>query len=63
MNGIKASQKILETETPKLKPVIIAVTGFASDEERDKCFKVGITDVKYKPISVSTYLEIISCKF
>ena len=59
MNGIKASQKILETETEKPKPVIIAVTGFTSDDERDKCFRAGISDVKYKPISVNTYLEVV----
>ena len=46
MNGIKSSQKILETETSTPKPMIVAVTGFTSDEEREKWFKVGISGKK-----------------
>jgi CheY-like chemotaxis protein len=59
MNGIKAAMKILEIETPYPKPIIIAVTGFTSEDERQKWFKVGMADVKHKPISSDTYQEIL----
>lgn len=51
MDGIRASNKINEHETEKAKPKIIAITAFASEEEREKCRAVGIKDFKMKPIS------------
>ena len=59
MNGLKATQKILEINTEIPKPKIIAITGFTSEEEREKCFKVGMCDVKYKPISLNTFHQIL----
>lgn len=36
MSGLKASQKILDTKINVPKPKIVAITGFANDEEKLK---------------------------
>ena len=59
MNGIRASQKIIEYNTTKPKPRIIAITAFNSELEEEKWYSVGISDFKLKPISLDTIIIII----
>ena len=60
MNGLQSSNKILEYDTKKPKPKIVAVTAFASDVERQKCFAIGMSDFYLKPISFEAYKGILS---
>ena len=59
MDGIRATKKILQYSTNQVKPKIIAVTAFASDEEMQKTIDVGMWDFKTKPIDSEWYKDIL----
>ncbi len=44
----------------KLKLPIIALTASNSEEELEKCFKVGMNDYLFKPINEEHFIQIIS---
>ena len=60
MDGYESTLKILQ-EFRKLNPQgvsrngnqlhVVAVTAFANDENVNKCFEVGMSDVIHKPLS------------
>lgn len=57
MDGYKASETIrkeLKLDTP-----IIALTASDIDEDKEKCFEVGMNDYLYKPFEKEQFLKII----
>lgn len=48
MDGIDASRAIKKLPIP---PIIIIITGFTSDEYKEKCKDVGIENIIYKPLT------------
>lgn len=62
MDGIKASENILNLKRDgKLSKSleIIAITAFASEEQKENCFKAGMKKFYSKPISYEDVTEII----
>ena len=59
MDGMRATQKILSCSDTNSKPKIIAVTAFANDNEKEKCFEVGMNGFKTKPITSNHYKDIL----
>jgi CheY-like chemotaxis protein len=62
MDGIKATENILNLKRDgKLSKTleIIAVTAFASEEQKENCLKAGIEKFYSKPISYEDVKEII----
>lgn len=59
MDGIEATQAILEKLPPHKTPLIIAMTANAFKEDRDRCFEAGMTDYLSKPIQVTTIAEML----
>ena len=62
LDGIRASYEILEYKTDKPKPKIVVVTAFASNEEKEKWFALGISRFEVKPITSETYKNILLSK-
>jgi CheY-like chemotaxis protein len=60
MDGIEATRQIREkeTETGKHTPVI-ALTAYASRDDREKCFSVGMDDFIPKPIRKENFYHVI----
>jgi len=50
MDGYEATLRIREKETDGRRTAIIAVTGNAMQEERERCFRVGMDDYIAKPV-------------
>jgi CheY-like chemotaxis protein len=51
MDGIEATQKILNDSKIAKKPIIIAVTANTSDDAKKKCRDCGMKDFLSKPIT------------
>ena len=50
MDGIEATEKIIETIPIDKQPKVIAVTANSMAEDREKCLKAGMVDYMAKPI-------------
>lgn len=50
MNGIEATQRIVESMGPQRVPPIVAMTAAVFEEDREACLKAGMTDFLAKPI-------------
>lgn len=57
LDGFKASE-IIRQEL-KLEIPIIALTASDIEEEKEKCFEVGMNDFLYKPFNKDQFLQII----
>lgn len=58
MDGFETTMKI--KSDPKLQSIpIIAITAYASEEDKEKCFKVGCNDFISKPISYENLIDKI----
>ena len=51
MNGLEATE-IIRQRWPDKKPLIIAVTAYYQDVDREKCLKAGMDDYISKPIKL-----------
>ncbi len=51
MDGFEATEKILEEPAEGRQPIIIAMTAFAMEGDRERCLKVGMKDYITKPIN------------
>ena len=58
MNGIDATQHIRASKTGKLVP-IIAMTGNAFTEDKERCFSAGMNDYIAKPINSEDLFTIV----
>ncbi len=58
MDGIEATRQIREMETEKHTPVI-ALTAYASRDDREKCFAAGMDDFIPKPIRKENFYHVI----
>ena len=59
MNGFEATEAIRRIDHPNADVPILAMTGMAFDEDRDKCLEAGMTDVITKPIDIHDLKEKI----
>jgi CheY-like chemotaxis protein len=50
MDGLEAARNIRERASKEHQPVIIAMTAFTSDEDRDACLAAGMNDFISKPV-------------
>ena len=58
MDGISSASKILQESF--IKPKIIALTAFWSEEEKVKCFEIGMAGFQLKPINFKTYTQVLT---
>jgi len=58
MNGLEATQTILETQNG-ISPHIIAMTANALQEDKEKCFEVGMVDYLCKPIKFNEVQQVL----
>lgn len=49
MSGLTATARIRQQAPPDHQPYITAVTAYARDEDRERCFSVGMDDFVSKP--------------
>lgn len=62
MDGIQATKEILNFEKEGIinkNMKIVAVTAFASEEEKEKCFKAGMVDFIRKPVSMTNLVNLV----
>ncbi len=59
MDGLEATYFIHQQWSPELCPYIIAITGNATSEERDKCLEGGMNDFIAKPMKVSELFQAL----
>ncbi len=52
--------KIIRDRDGSYRPFIVALTANAFDEDKEKCFEVGMDAFLSKPISISTLKETIA---
>ncbi len=60
MDGLEASRQITKEHIRSERPGIIAMTGFALDEDKEKCFEAGMDDYILKPIRIDDIRNIIT---
>jgi CheY-like chemotaxis protein len=60
MNGFEATREIrsLASKGTHYDPVIIGLTSFIGEEERDLAIQSGMNDIHLKPITESDFIEI-----
>lgn len=58
MDGLEATRRIIENYG-SLRPVIIAVTANALEEDRAKCFAVGMDDYLSKPLRINALKQVL----
>ncbi len=59
MDGLEATRKIKEKTQHSHKPIIIAMTANAMQEDRERCFEAGMDDFITKPITLQTIKQIL----
>ncbi|MEM9016209.1 MAG: ATP-binding protein [Verrucomicrobiota bacterium] len=59
MDGFEATRRIRKYEGPNQSAFILAMTGLAFDEDRDRCIASGADDVMTKPIDMKRLRETI----
>ena len=59
MDGIEATEKILETIPLEKQPLVIAITANAMSGDREKCLAVGMVDYMAKPVKINELQKII----
>ncbi|PZD97343.1 hybrid sensor histidine kinase/response regulator [Paenibacillus sambharensis] len=60
LSGYEAAAAILSRERTK-QPVIIAVTAFAREEDRQACLRTGMKDYISKPVLASEVTRVLNC--
>ena len=64
LNGIETTKAIRNLENPILKKIpIVALTGFASKEQRKECLKAGMNDYLTKPFKQEELIKILESIF
>ncbi len=59
MDGLEATKQILESDTIKNKPIIIAMTAFAIHGDKEKFIEAGMNDYISKPIKIEDFTTMI----
>ena len=60
MNGFEALQKIREIEAESNeKAKIIAVTAYATEEDREKCISAGMDEYISKPFKIEEIKKVL----
>lgn len=59
MDGYETTTEILKRFDKKDRPIIIAVTAMSSEDESDKCFKIGMNDFLLKPVKIEAFERIL----
>jgi len=59
MDGIEATRQIRRRLPPSRQPRIAALTGAASDADRDDCLRAGMDDVVTKPFRAEDLVSTI----
>jgi PAS domain S-box-containing protein len=59
MDGLETTRFIIEKLKPEVKPVIIAMTAFALEGDKEKCLEAGMDDYISKPFLIEEIVERI----
>ncbi len=59
MDGLEATRKICERWPKEERPSIIAMTAFASQDDRKKCIEAGMDDYLSKPVRVDDLVRVL----
>ena len=59
MNGIEATEKLIETIPLNKQPKVIALTANAMVGDRDKCLEAGMVDYMAKPVKINELQKMI----
>ncbi len=59
MDGLEATEEIIKKFSRENKPVIIAMTAFALEGDKEKCLKAGMDDYISKPIKIEEIQAMI----
>ena len=62
MDGLEATRQII-ANYGNVRPVIIAVTANALEEDRARCFAVGVDDYLSKPLRINTLKQVLRDRF
>jgi len=58
MDGYEATRRIRESGNPRVP--VIAVTAYASPDDRHRCIRVGMDDVLSKPVDLQRLTEVLA---
>ncbi|GAB6989695.1 response regulator [Paenibacillus pini] len=59
MDGIEATQRIMKQMDASKRPVIIAVTANARQEDKEKCLNAGMSDYVSKPLRINDVQRLL----
>ena len=59
MDGITATRLIMGDALIPQKPVIVALTAHAFEEDKQRCFDAGMQDFMTKPVTLDVFTQII----
>lgn len=60
MDGITATKIIMADNQIAEKPIIVALTAHAFEEDKQKCFDAGMKDFMTKPLSLESFNKLIA---
>jgi CheY-like chemotaxis protein len=59
MDGLEATRQIRSTKPDAQQPWIIALTGHATEEDKNRCIESGMNDYISKPIQAERLQEVL----
>lgn len=59
MDGITATQKIMSSDSITDKPMVMAMTANVFEEDKNRCWSVGMSDFVAKPLSGKVLVDIL----
>jgi len=59
MDGLEATRQIRSTKPDTQQPWIIALTGHATEEDKNRCLEAGMNDYISKPIQAERLHEVL----
>lgn len=63
IDGFEATRLIHQEWSPESRPRIVALTAAATQEDRDKCFEVGMDDYASKPFQIKNLRHVLRSSF
>ncbi|GAB4542728.1 MAG: hypothetical protein Tsb0014_35780 [Pleurocapsa sp.] len=60
MDGLTATRQILQERSPETAPYIIALTAYATTEDRNRCLQAGMKDFLTKPIKPENLQQVLN---
>lgn len=65
LNGVETieAMRVVASQNKKRRPVEIILTGYSEKKSLERCAKLGVSDIVFKPFDVFEFIDLIKQKF